>query len=195
MDFLWILIAFVCGFLAKQINLPPLIGYLAAGFALHSVGVQPHANLEPLANLGITLMLFTIGLKVNVKTLLKSTIWAGTSLHMMLWVLLGTGLLKLLAMIGVSHIENRDWSELVLIAFALSFSSTVCIVKLLEDKTEMKTRHGKLAVGILVMQDIVAVIFLVLATGKTPSLYAFALVLLWPARAVIGRMLSSTGHC
>ena len=81
MDFLWILIAFVCGFLAKQINLPPLIGYLAAGFGLHSFGVEPHSNLQSLANLGITLMLFTIGLKINFKTLLKPSVWAGTSIQ------------------------------------------------------------------------------------------------------------------
>jgi glutathione-regulated potassium-efflux system ancillary protein KefC len=76
MDFLWILIAFICGFIAKQFKLPPLIGYLAAGFALHYYGVEPHENLEALANLGITLMLFTIGLKTNFNTLLKPSVWA-----------------------------------------------------------------------------------------------------------------------
>ena len=194
MDFLWILIAFVCGFLAKQINLPPLIGYLAAGFGLHSFGVEPHSNLQSLANLGITLMLFTIGLKINFKTLLKPSVWAGTSIHMLTWAVVGTLLLKLLAYIGISYIENLSWPALMLIAFALSFSSTVCVVKLLEEKNEMKTRHGKLAVGILVMQDIVAVIFLVVATGQIPSEYAFALLLLWPARYLLGRVVEKAGH-
>ncbi len=194
MDFIWILIAFACGFLAKQINLPPLIGYLTAGFGLHFMGVQPHESLESLASLGITLMLFTIGLKVNLHTLLKVSVWAGTSLHMLGWVMLGTILLKGLAWLGISHLESLDWPALCLIAFALSFSSTVCVVKLLEDKGEMKSRHGKLAVGILVMQDIVAVAFLVVATGQTPSLYAFALILLWPARHLIGRLLNHSGH-
>lgn len=194
MDFLWILIAFICGFAAKQINLPPLIGYLAAGFGLHAYGVQPHENLETLANLGITLMLFTIGLKVNFHTLLKTSVWAGTSLHMISWVIVGTLMLKGVALIGISYFVDLDWSTLALISFALSFSSTVCIVKLLEDKNEMKARHGKLAVGILVMQDIVAVAFLVIATGKIPSLYAFALLLLWPARPLIGRILNHSGH-
>jgi predicted Kef-type K+ transport protein len=194
MDFLWILIAFVCGFLAKQINLPPLIGYLAAGFGLHSFGVEPHANLESLAGLGITLMLFTIGLKINFNTLLKPSVWAGTSIHMLVWVVIGTGLLKVLSYIGISHIESLDWPALMLIAFALSFSSTVCVVKLLEEKGEIKTRHGKLAVGVLVMQDIVAVVFLVLATGEIPSIYAFLLVLLWPARHLLGRLMEKAGH-
>ncbi len=194
MDFLWILIAFACGFIAKQFKLPPLIGYLAAGFGLHSFGIQPHENLETLAHLGITLMLFTIGLKINWHTLLKPQVWAGSSLHMLSWVILGTLLLKGLALLGMNHLTNMDWPGLTLIAFALSFSSTVCVVKLLEDKGEMKSRHGKLAVGILVMQDIVAVVFLVLATGSTPSPYALLLVLLWPARNFIGRLLNHSGH-
>lgn len=194
MDFLWILIAFGCGFAAKQINLPPLIGYLAAGFGLHAAGVVPHDNLNALANLGITLMLFTIGLKINIYTLLRPTVWAGTSLHMLSWTVVGTLLLKAATWFGISHMDQLDWPALLLIAFALSFSSTVCVVKLLEDKSEMKTRHGKLAVGILVMQDIVAVVFLVLATGKVPSIYALALILLWPGRHFIGRILNLSGH-
>ena len=129
MDFLWILIAFGCGFVAKQIKLPPLIGYLAAGFALHSFGITPHENLEALAHFGITLMLFTIGLKINFHTLLKAQVWAGTGIHMLSWVIVGSILLKGLAWIGISHIETLDWPAMVLIAFALSFSSTVCVVK------------------------------------------------------------------
>ena len=195
MDFLWILIAFGCGFIAKQLSLPPLIGYLAAGFGLHAAGVQPHENLETLANFGITLMLFTIGLKINMRTLLKPTVWAGTSLHMLSWVLVGTLLLKGLAWIGVSFLEGLDWPALMLIAFALSFSSTVCVVKLLEEKSEIKARHGKLAVGILVMQDIVAVAFLALSTGEMPNVYAFTLVLLlWPGRQILGRLMNHSGH-
>jgi predicted Kef-type K+ transport protein len=194
MDFLWILIAFICGFAAKQINLPPLIGYLAAGFGLHAYGVQPHENLATLANIGITLMLFTIGLKVNFHTLLKTSVWASTSLHMIIWVVVATLILKGIALLGIHYFVDLDWSALMLISFALSFSSTVCIVKLLEEKNEMKARHGKLAVGILVMQDIVAVMFLVIATGKIPSLYALGLLLLWPARPLLNRILNHAGH-
>ena len=50
MDYLWIFTAFVCGFLAKQINLPPLVGYLAAVFGLHALGVQPDASLQTLGD-------------------------------------------------------------------------------------------------------------------------------------------------
>lgn len=194
MDVLWILIAFTCGFTAKQLNLPPLIGYLLAGFAMNGLGVTPLDNLQSLADLGITLMLFTIGLKINFKSLFKPTVWAGTSLHMLSWIIVGAIVLKGFAFIGVKYLEFLDWSAFALIAFALSFSSTVCVVKLLEEKTEMKNRHGKLAVGILVMQDIVAVVFLVAATGKIPSIYALGLVLLFPAKWVLDRIVDRAGH-
>lgn len=194
MDFIWILIAFACGFAAKQMNLPPLIGYLLAGFGMHGVGVTPLDNLQNLADLGITLMLFTIGLKINVSSLLKPTVWAGASLHMASWVMVGTILLKGFALLGIQYIEGLSWPALALIAFALSFSSTVCVVKLLEEKSEMKNLHGKLAVGILVMQDIIAVAFLVAATGKTPDIYALALVLLWPAKIILDRIIDKAGH-
>ncbi|EAT12835.1 cation:proton antiporter [Bermanella marisrubri] len=194
MEFIWIVIAFACGFIAKQVNMPPLVGYLLAGFGLHAYGVEPHDNLETLANLGITLMLFTIGLKINIRSLLKPTVWAGSVIHMSSWVVVGSLLLKGFAMFGVTMLEGLSGESLLLIAFALSFSSTVCVVKLLEDKTEMKANHGKLAVGILIMQDIVAVGFLVLATGKIPDVYALALLLLWPARKPLGLLLTKAGH-
>ncbi|GAA6134064.1 cation:proton antiporter [Oceaniserpentilla sp. 4NH20-0058] len=194
MDIIWILIAFACGFAAKQLNLPPLVGYLLAGFGMHGLGVTPLDNLQSLADLGITLMLFTIGLKINFSSLFKPTIWAGASLHMASWVLVGAILLKGFALLGIQYLEGLSWPALALIAFALSFSSTVCVVKLLEEKSEMKNLHGKLAVGILVMQDIVAVIFLVAATGKIPSIYAFGLVLLWPAKWVLGHIINKAGH-
>jgi len=81
MDYLWIAVAFICGFLVKQIGLPPLVGYLAAGFGLHAIGIQPDASLETLADLGVTLLLFTIGLKLNIKSLFKTEVWAGASGH------------------------------------------------------------------------------------------------------------------
>ena len=71
MDILWILFAFACGFAIKQLGLPPLIGYLAAGFLLNFYGVELTPGLRQIADLGVTLMLFTIGLKLNIRDLLK----------------------------------------------------------------------------------------------------------------------------
>ena len=61
----WIGIAFIFGTVSKIINLPPLIGYLAAGFLLPVVGFDDKNTLGQFADLGVTLLLFTIGLKVK----------------------------------------------------------------------------------------------------------------------------------
>ncbi|GLS26902.1 cation:proton antiporter family protein [Marinibactrum halimedae] len=191
MDFIWIGVAFVCGFFVRQWGFPPLVGYLCAGFGLNAVGVQPFVGLQSLADLGITLMLFTIGLKLNLKDLARPEVWGSSLSHTCLWCVLivGAGLIFLL-----SQFSDLSWQSIALFAFALSFSSTVCVMKILEDNAELKTRHGDLAIGILVIQDIVAVIFLVLAAGKTPSLWSLLLPLVWFARPAISQLLNRSGH-
>ena len=194
MEFSWILFAFVCGLGAKSFNLPPSIGYLVAGFVLHFLGYQSNDNLQALADLGITLMLFTIGLKLNIKDLIKTEVWLGSLLHTSLWLVFSLLFIKGLAIASIAFFTDLDLSTAALIAFALSFSSTVCVVKLLEDNGEMRTRHGKLSIGILVIQDIIAVAFLVAATGKTPSLWAFALLGLFLLKPVINKIVQHAGH-
>jgi len=194
MDFIWILFAFGCGLAAKSFTLPPSIGYLIAGFILHFLDFKADSMVLELAKLGITLMLFTIGLKLNIKTLVKSEVWAGSLSHTAIWLVIGVFLFKLVALTSIPQVTGLDLTTSALIVFALSFSSTVCVVKLMEDHGEMRTRHGKLAVGILVMQDIVAVIFLVLATGKSPSPWAFLLLLAIPLKPLFHKVLNKVGH-
>lgn len=194
MDFLWILVAFLCGFLMRQFGMPPLVGYLMAGFGLHALDVKPADSLETLAELGILLMPFTIGLKLNIKELVKVEVWGGAVLHSSVWVALLCAIFLLLGWLGLSHFFDISFTASLLIAFALSFSSTVCVVKMLEEASELKTRHGKLAIGILVIQDIVAVVFLVFSTGKVPSPWAIALIGLWFAKPFMHRLLSQAGH-
>ncbi|WP_369857150.1 cation:proton antiporter [Candidatus Thalassolituus haligoni] len=194
MDFVWILVAFLCGFAVKQLGMPPLVGYLLAGFGLNAAGMQPDSGLNRLADLGITLMLFTIGLKLNIKALLKTEVWATSVLHTGVWTVLLVGIMTLLGWLGISHYLDISWQTQLLIGFALSFSSTVCVIKMLEESSELKARHGKIAVGILVIQDIVAVIFLVASTGKVPSIMAFGLLGLWLLKPLLHRLVSRVGH-
>lgn len=194
MDFLWILVAFLCGFGVKQLGLPPLIGYLAAGFALHAFDFAPFASMDVISELGITLLLFTIGLKLNARDLAVAEVWATASVHMLLWSISVAALVLLISVAGTIALFDLSWQAALLIGFALSFSSTVCVVKVLEEKTEIKIRHGKLSIGILVLQDIIAVIFLVIATGKTPSVWAALLLLLFFIRPLLSRILNRSGH-
>jgi glutathione-regulated potassium-efflux system ancillary protein KefC len=146
MDILWILFAFACGFGVKQIGLPPLIGYLAAGFMLNMYGVSMTPGLQEMANLGVTLMLFTIGLTLNIKDLLKPEIWVGTFANAGIWTILFTGLALFLSTLSAPYFTELDFKSAALLAFALSFSSTVCVIKMLEENGEMNTRHGRFSI-------------------------------------------------
>ncbi len=194
MDFIWILFAFICGMGVKLISLPPLIGYLVAGFILHFIGIEPASHLQTLADLGITLMLFTIGLKLDVKDLYKREIWLSSITHSILWITLIFTLCLGLSYLTLPLFENVDKKSIAIIAFALSFSSTVCVIKLLQDAGELTTRHGRIAIGILVIQDLIAVLFLISVTGKIPSYWAIALISLWWLRPLINKLLIHAGH-
>ena len=171
MEYIFLLFAFICGLSVKFFGIPPLVGYLAAGFILHFIGFESSDSLQQIAGLGITIMLFTIGLKLNMKDLAKREVWLGSVLHTSAWCAIAFFAIMAFAAIGLSSFEGVSLNTFALIVFALSFSSTVCVMKVLEENGESKTRHGKVALGILVMQDIFAVVFLVVATGKIPEIW------------------------
>jgi predicted Kef-type K+ transport protein len=205
LDFTWIAInhsstavialVFVLGFLAKQIGLPPMVGFLISGFAIKALGIDQIPGLSALADLGITLLLFTIGLKLDLRSLTRPSIWGVSSLHMLLVIIIYGLLIMLLAIIGLPLFTDITIQTAALLGFALSFSSTVFAVKVLEEKGELKANHGRIAIGILIMQDIFAVVFLTVSTGKIPSPWAVAVLLgLLAARPLIVRMVKRAGH-
>ena len=194
MDFLWILVAFGFGLVAKQLTIPPMIGFLAAGFVLNALGVEPSELLDQLASLGITLLLFTIGLKLDLKALFNRAVLGSSILHMGVWVAVCSAFLLIPFWLGLSYLFSVDYQTSALIAFALSFSSTVAVVKVLEESSELKVLHGRIALGVLIIQDIFAVIFLVVSTGKLPSEWALALLLLPLLRPVLFLVFQRSGH-
>jgi glutathione-regulated potassium-efflux system ancillary protein KefC len=96
--------------------------------------------------------------------------------------------------LGVATFAGLDLGTAFLIAFGLSFSSTVFAVKVLEDKGELASLHGRTAIGILIMQDVIAVGFLTFSTGKLPSVWAFALLGLPLLRPILGLIMDRCGH-
>lgn len=193
-DIIAIGIAFLFGLGARLTGLPPLVGYLIAGFVLYAAGMQATVTLREFADIGVTLLLFSIGLKLRVGNLLMPQVWAVASLHMLAAVVLLVAFVLGLGFIGVPVFAGLDASQAALIAFALSFSSTVFAVKVLEEKGEMDAVYGRIAIGILIIQDIAAVIFLAVSTGKMPSLWALSLLLLIPLRPVLFKALDRSGH-
>ncbi len=194
MDPLWLLFALIFSFLATSIRLPPLVGFLVAGFVLKALGVEGGDLIEKLADLGVLLLLFTIGLKLRLKSLMAPEVWGGASLHMLICIGLFSVMLVTPSIMGISWYMDITWTSAAVISFALSFSSTIFAVKVLEDRNEIKTRHGQLAIGILIIQDIIAVVFLTLATDLTPTIYALGLLALPLLRPLFDFMLDRSGH-
>ncbi|UPQ87320.1 cation:proton antiporter family protein [Vibrio sinaloensis] len=194
MELILISAAFIAGFIALKCNLPPLVGFLLAGFGLHAFGFQSNDTIITLADLGVTLLLFTIGLKLEIKTLLSKEIWAGATIHNLLSTALFALVLLCFKFLGISSLAAMSIDQILLLGFALSFSSTVFAVKSLQEKGEMNATYGTIAIGILVMQDIFAVVFLTASTGKLPEWYAIALFALPLLRPLFYKMLDWVGH-
>jgi predicted Kef-type K+ transport protein len=191
---LWILIAFSFGLIFQKFKLPAMLGFLLAGFVLHFFGAQDSGLLKSIADLGVTLLLFTIGLKLHLNSLLKPEIWATTLSHMSITVILAVSIVLSAGAMGLSIFSGIDLRTAAIIAFALSFSSTVFAIKSLEERGALSSRYGQIAIGILVIQDIAAVIFLAFSTGKMPTIWAIGLLLLIPSRPLLTRILSLSGH-
>ncbi|UJF21961.1 cation:proton antiporter family protein [Shewanella sp. OMA3-2] len=191
-----LIITLLCGLLVSKVGLPPLIGYLAAGFVLFTFGIEDTSLplLQQLADLGVTLLLFSIGLKLDLKSLFKAEVLATSSIHLIGSIIFFIPILKLLGMAGLEQLEGYTLNQLLLISFALSFSSTVFAVKVIEDNGDMKSLYGRVAIGILIMQDIFAVIFLTISKGDVPSIWALGLLLLPFVRPLIYKVFDKVGH-
>ncbi|MEM6381128.1 MAG: cation:proton antiporter family protein [Pseudomonadota bacterium] len=193
-DPIWLILAFALGMASRSIGLPPLVGYLIAGFGLAAYGAETGDLLTGIADLGITLMLFTIGLKISLGSLKAPEILGVATIHMVVTIIGGMLGLMVLGLLGLLLFDGISWQTAALVAFAMSFSSTVFAVKVLEDKGEFSSRHGRIAIGILVIQDIIAVVFMAASSGTVPSIFALALLGLVFLRKPLDRLAQRAGH-
>ncbi|MFV9673418.1 MAG: cation:proton antiporter, partial [Acidimicrobiia bacterium] len=195
MDAALLATAFLLGFAAKRVGLPPLVGYLVAGFVLHAFGYDVTEAIEVVSELGILLLLFGIGLKLRPKTLARPSVWASATVFAAVATGAVGALLLAIGALGIPLARDLDPATAALVGFALSFSSTVFAVQALERTNESDSLAGRTAIGVLILQDIFAVAFLVLAEGKWPSPWAIIII---PAfvllRPVAGWFLDHSGH-
>ena len=194
MSAILITVAFLAGMAVRRMGLPPMVGFLLAGFLLRGAGFEAPEQMGKIADFGVTLLLFTIGLKLKVRSLARPEVWAGTTIHMAVTTIVLAGVVLALGRFGLPLFRELDLTTAVVVGFALSFSSTVFAAKAFEGRAELATRHATTAIGILIMQDIIAVVFLTLSAGKVPSPWAFGLLLLPFLRPVMTALLARVGH-
>jgi len=186
LEALWIGLAFVLALAVRPLGLPPLVGYLIAGFALNALGAHGGELLEHVAHIGVLLLLFSVGLKVRLRNVVRPEVWGGGFGHLVL-----TSALLAAALYASDLFAGRN---ALLLAAALAFSSTVVAAKVLEEKRELRAFHGRVAIGILIVQDLVAVGLLSVAGGHEPSPFALGLLALPLLRPLAHRFLDLSGH-
>lgn len=183
MDALFLLVAYAMGLGVKLVQLPTLVGYLLAGFLLSALGFTADATLKQVGDLGVMFLLFTLGLHIRLRSIMTSEVLGVGGIHLLVSGLIYGGVLLLTGVTGMAA---------VLIALGLGFSSTVLTAKALEARDELDSHHGRTAVGILILQDIVAVGLLALTGSAVPSLWSLCLLALPLARPALLHLLRVT---
>ena len=154
-------IAAVAGMLATRLRQPLIVAFIGVGILVGPTGtgwVVADGTIELLARMGIAILLFLVGLRLDLH-LIRTT---GP-------VALATGLgqVAFTSVIGylIAIALGMDTVTALYVAVALTFSSTIIIVKLLSDKRELEQLHGRIAVGFLIVQDIVVVMVMIALTA------------------------------
>lgn len=161
--------AFLFGMLFSRIKLPPLVGYLVAGGVLSAYDYEAGTALHEIAHLGVLFLLFTVGLHLRLKNIIRTEVLGTGSIHLVISSLL---------FIPIAYGLGYGLTASLIIGLVLSFSSTVLTAKNLERRNELGAFHGRVAIGILILQDMVAIAILGLTSGSAPSPWSLALLAL-----------------
>ena len=158
-----LVLAFAFGVLANRLKLPPLIGYLVAGIVIgpFTPGFVADQNIaNQLAEVGVILLMFGVGLHFSLKDLLSVRAIAITGA-------LAQGLVATPLAMGVGWLLGWPVEAGFIFGVALSVASTVVLLRILQERRLLETERGRITVGWLVVQDIAMVLVLVLLPGVT----------------------------
>ncbi|MFM1892125.1 MAG: hypothetical protein RLZ44_1202, partial [Pseudomonadota bacterium] len=175
----------------RRLHLPPVLGYLCVGMVAgpYALGWIPDTEVvHLLAEVGVVFLLFTIGLEISIPHLLA-----------LKHAVLGFGgaqmLLSTLAIMAIAWASGIPWEGALIVGGALALSSTAIVARQLAEQVELQSRHGRLAFGILLFQDLAVVPFLVVIpilggdTGAGMGI-ALALALLKGAVVIVAMLLA-----
>jgi len=170
------LLAAVLGVVAfRSLKLPPMLGYLAVGVLIGPNALslaQNSASVRHLGEFGVVFLMFVIGLEFNLGKLraMRRHVFGLGLLQVALTVLIGTLGLLLLAAVA-PQLWGLGWQTAFALSGALAMSSTAIVVKLMIERIELESEHGKRVIGVLLFQDLAVVPLLVLlpALGSPPE--------------------------
>jgi CPA2 family monovalent cation:H+ antiporter-2 len=156
-----------------RLRVPSIVGFLLTGLLAgpHMLGfVSDVHNVEALAEIGVILLLFTIGIEFSLEQFVE----------MKRSVLLGGGLqvaVTFLAVVAAVTLFGKSGTEGIFLGFLVSLSSTAIVLKVLQERNEIGSPHGRVALAILIFQDVAAVPMMLLipflAAGSGPAGKAF----------------------
>ena len=189
---LLIVVAFGCGLLLQRLGQPLIIGYIAAGIILgpHTGGVTVSNihEIEKLAEIGVALLLFALGLEFSLKDLkpVKKVALVGTPIQIILTIGLG---------FGIGHLTGWEWRDSLWLGACISLSSTMVILKTLMNQGWLGTLSSKVMIGMLIVQDLAVVpLMIILPQLNNPSvgLPALGFAALKAAAFIAGMLLLGT---
>ncbi|MCQ0988314.1 cation:proton antiporter [Jiella marina] len=157
-----ILVAVLAGLGLMRLRQPPLVGFILAGVLLGPSGLgfvsTSDENVTMLAEMGVLMLLFFIGMELSLKAfvaMLKPAV-----------LVAGGQLASAMAItFGLKLISEATYAEAIILGFIIALSSTVVAMKMLEDIGELRTEPGRIAVGVLIAQDLAVVPMLIIATS------------------------------
>ncbi|MCA9487787.1 MAG: cation:proton antiporter [Nanoarchaeota archaeon] len=159
-----LLVAFVVSYIVRALNQPIIIGYIIAGIIISPFLIKIGASIEFVeifSQFGIAFLLFIVGLHLNPKVIKEIGIAS-----------LVVGLGQIILTFGVSFLVAFKLLDFALIpslyvGIALAFSSTIIVMKLLSDKSQLDSLFGKISIGVLIIQDLVAIAVLMFVSSMT----------------------------
>ena len=185
------LLAAVLGVVAcRSLKLPPMLGYLAVGVVIgpHALALSKNADgVRHLGEFGVVFLMFVIGLEFNLPKLrsMRRHVFGLGLLQVALTMVLATLGSLLLASIAPS-LWRMDWQTALALSGAIAMSSTAIVVKLLAERLELESEHGKRVMGVLLFQDLAVVPLLVLIPAlNSPADQLFMSLAIAAAKATV----------
>ncbi len=169
-----IIVAMGVSVVTHLLRQPMILAYLIAGVVIGpEIGpklITDPANIATISEIGLILLLFIVGLEINLRTLFKK----GRAL-----TIVGVGSFLISVFLGMGFFSAIGFEDSLYLSLFCALSSTAIVVKILYDKAEMDTLHGKMTVGILIFQDIWAILILILQPNfSNPDLTVMATALI-----------------